>query len=199
MASISRMLGTFVLCIGVALSSGPIAAADDPLQLVENLARRAIPVLTDQSRPATMREEQFRVLLREGFDTDHLARLVLERYWNQMTVDQRAELVVLLEIYLARIYSSQFIGYRDVTVIVVGTRAQSGATTVQTRLRRPDAAPVQIDWRVEPVAGTLRITDLVVEGVSMVITFRSEFASVIRQYGGEVEGLLVLLRQKSRA
>ena len=49
----------------------------------------------------------------------------------------------------------------------------------------------------EPDNGAYKITDVIVEGISMAVTQRSEFAAVIQRHGGQVEGLLALLRQKT--
>ncbi len=63
---------------------------------------------------------------------------------------------------------------------------------------RPNGAPpAKVDWRVTRADGAYKITDVVVEGVSMAVTQRSEFASVIQRNGGKVEGLLAMLRQKT--
>ena len=175
------------------------AQAADASRVVAGLAERAIPVLTRSEIPEAERERQFRGLLREGFQLDQIARLVLGRYWGQASPAEQTEFVRLLEEYLVQLYASRFADFQNVRLQVEGSRDDQGGTLVRSILVRPQGPPVPIDWRVEQDRGRFVVTDLVVEGVSMVITQRSEFASVIRQRGGQVEGLLQMLRQKTRS
>lgn len=173
-----------------------VSKAADPASFVDNLAKRAIPVLTDASIPQAEREAQFRSLMKEGFDTREIAQLVLGRYWRQASDEQKRDFVGLLEDYLVRLYAARFREYSDVSLEVAGVRDEPEGAIVQSTLVRPSGPPVKLDWRVEQQGGRYSITDLVVEGVSMVITQRSEFASVIRQGGGQVQALIDVLRKK---
>lgn len=172
------------------------ASAADPAGFIDRLASKAIPVLTNSSIPEPERESQFRNLMKEGFDIRQITQLVLGRYWRQATEEQQQELVQLLEDYLVQLYSVRFTQYANVSLQVNGVRPESEGTLVHSTLVRPSGPPVNLDWRVEEDDGAFTITDLVVEGVSMVITQRSEFASVIRQGGGQIQALIDVLRRK---
>ena len=182
---------------GLGMSAPAGAQASDPAGFVSTLAQRAIPVLTRPELPERQREQEFRNLLHEGFDMTQLSRLVLGRYWNQASPAEQAEFVKLLERYLIQLYAARFADFQNVRLQVDGTRSEQGQALVRSTLVRPNGPPVGLDWRVENAGGRFTITDIVVEGVSMVITQRSEFASVIRQQGGQVAGLLQVLRQKT--
>jgi phospholipid transport system substrate-binding protein len=69
-------------------------------------------------------------------------------------------------------------------------------TVVNTRIVRPaaDAAPIAVDWRVRDNDGRLSIIDIVAEGVSMVVTQRSEVGSVVSQKG--MDGLIATMKQR---
>lgn len=189
-----RPLSVGMLVLLLALPS--ISNAADPASFVDNLAKRAIPVLTDASIPQAEREAQFRSLMKEGFDTREIAQLVLGRYWRQASDEQKQDFIGLLEDYLVRLYAARFREYSDVSLEVAGVRDEPDGALVHSTLVRPSGPPVNLDWRVEQQGGKYSITDLVVEGVSMVITQRSEFASVIRQGGGQVQALIDVLRKK---
>jgi len=68
---------------------------------------------------------------------------------------------------------------------------------VKSLVDRGAQQPIRVDWRITFPDGRYKIIDIVVEGVSMVQTQRSEFSSVIRRSGGKVEGLLTALREKA--
>jgi phospholipid transport system substrate-binding protein len=61
---------------------------------------------------------------------------------------------------------------------------------------RPGAENIRVDWRLRADNSDFRILDVIVEGLSMAVTQRDEFASVIQSKGGKVAGLLDVLRQK---
>ncbi len=65
------------------------------------------------------------------------------------------------------------------------------------RITRPQGDPVQVEWRLRRAADSWKISDVVVEGISMAVTRRSEFSSVIGSHGGRIEGLLEVLRKKA--
>lgn len=62
---------------------------------------------------------------------------------------------------------------------------------------RPQGEPIQVEWRLRREAGGWKIIDVVVEGISMAVTHRSEFSSVIGRHGGRIGGLLDVLRDKT--
>ncbi|TMJ66267.1 MAG: ABC transporter substrate-binding protein [Alphaproteobacteria bacterium] len=59
------------------------------------------------------------------------------------------------------------------------------------------ASPMKLDWRLVADNGTYKITDIIVEGISMMTTQRSEFASVVQRNGGQVRGLIAMMREKT--
>ena len=108
---------------------------------------------------------------------------------------QRSQFV---EDFIVRSYAIRFAGYSGQTFAVKGsTPGPKETTVVHSRVLQRNAEPIRVDWRVEPRGGKLVITDIIVEGVSMSVTQRSEFASVIQSSGGKVEGLLEALRNKT--
>jgi phospholipid transport system substrate-binding protein len=58
-------------------------------------------------------------------------------------------------------------------------------------------AAVRIDWRLVNHNGAYKINDVIVEGISMAVTQRSEFASIVQRNGGQVRSLIALMRQKT--
>ncbi len=65
------------------------------------------------------------------------------------------------------------------------------------QITHPQGDPVQIEWRLRRAGDSWKINDVVVEDISMAVTRRSEFSSVIGSHGGRIEGLLEVLRKKA--
>jgi phospholipid transport system substrate-binding protein len=137
-------------------------------------------------------------LFDQDFDVPAIARFVLGRYWRLATPAQQQEFVRLFAVYTALAYSNRLAEYTGETLRVTGSRPEPDGPIVTSEIVRPKGAPpTRVDWRLSSADGTYKITDVIVDGISMAVTQRSEFASVIQRHGGQVQGLLTLLRQKT--
>jgi phospholipid transport system substrate-binding protein len=191
------LIAVLMFLVGSLVPAIPAAAAADPAAIINNLGRRALEVLGKDANQA-QRVARFRALLREDFDVPGIGRFVLGRYWNQATEEQRAEYVKLFEDYIAMAYATRLAEYTGETFKVTGSRPEGDGAIVSSQILRPaGAAPVKVDWRLTGREGNYKISDVSVDGISMAVTQRSEFASVIQHNGGQVQGLITMLRQKT--
>ncbi len=178
---------------GDALTEG---AAD----YITELSRTAIDKLGAKDISAAERAEAGRKLLEKYFAGRDLARFVLGRYWRVASEQQRARFMTLLrEVALTRFLPTfQRMSMDQVTIErSIADPQAKGVARVITRVDVPDRAPVKLAWRVRPTDdGGYEIVDIMAEGVSMAITLRSEYSSVIDQNGGRVEALLSRLEQR---
>jgi phospholipid transport system substrate-binding protein len=187
-----------LLFAGFIAASPGAAAADAPSDFITTLGTRAITELADEEISQADREARFRTLLNEHFDVPAIGRFVLGRHWKTASDTERTEFLKLFEDFIVRSYAARFAGYSGETFSVKGsTPGPKSATVVHSKVLRGSAEPIRLDWRVEPRGDKLVITDVIVEGVSMSVTQRSEFASVIQSSGGKIEGLLEALRNKT--
>jgi phospholipid transport system substrate-binding protein len=193
-----RSLLTAVIALGLGIAAAvPLAAAAaDPVALINDLGNRAIEVLGKNARP-NEREARFRELFNEDFDVPVIARFVLGHYWRVATPAQQQEFVRLFNEYTVIAYSNRFAEYSGETLKVTGSRPDGDGSIVTSEIFRANGAPpAKVEWRLSLTDGTYKITDVIVDGISMAVTQRSEFASVIQRHGGQVQGLLSLLQQK---
>ena len=118
--------------------------------------------------------------------------------FKKATKEQQAEYLQLFEELLIVTYVDRFKQYSGENLKVVKSLANNAKDAmVFSQIVREGTQPVNVDWRVRTSDNkTFKIIDVMVEGVSMGQTQRSEFASVIRQNGGKVEGLLAVLRKR---
>jgi len=193
------LISACVLIVGILMSACPAAAAADPAAVITNLGNEALKVLGNNVDPS-LRVARFRQLFSEDFDVPGIARFVLGRYWRVATEQQQQEFVKLFADYIALAYSNRLAEYSGETLQVTGSRPVPDGSVVSSEIVRPNRAPpAKVDWVLTQHAGTYKINDVIVEGVSMAVTERSEFASVIQRNGGQVQGLITALRQKTEA
>ena len=185
-----------VAMTGVASAAFATAQTGEASQFIRQLGDQAITTLQTPGITLEEREARFRGILRNGFDLPFIGRFVLGRYWKKTAPEVRDDYLNLFSEYLLQIYSARLGGYAGEALTVVSERpAGTKDVVVSTRIDRPSGPPIAADWRVRITDNRLRIIDVSVEGVSMVVTQRSEFASVIQRNG--VEGLIEVLRART--
>lgn len=186
-----------LLVIGVLLPGRPAAAAADPVAVITSLGNEALKVLGKNVDP-NLRVARFRQLFSADFDVPGIARFVLGRYWRVATPAQQQEFLKLFTDYIALAYSNRLAEYSGETLRVTGSRPAPDGELVSSEIVRANGQPpARVEWLLTPQDGAYKISDVIVEGVSMAVTQRSEFASVIQRNGGQVEGLITALRQKT--
>jgi phospholipid transport system substrate-binding protein len=187
----------FIVLVAVAaIPPVTVRAAMDPVAFIGDLGRRALDVLSNRA-PPPVREARFRQLYREDFDGPLIARFVLGRYWRIASPQEQQEFMHLFEDYVVLAYAARLSNYSGEQFRVLGSRPDRDVTIVSSEIQRPNGAPaVKVDWRLVDDRG-FKIADVVVDGISMAVTQRQEFASVIQRHGGQVGGLLMLMREKT--
>lgn len=189
-----------------AVTSGRDAlAAPDPeaaRSFIVRLSEQTFEVLRQPGRTRDMVQTAFRELLRSSFDTYTIARFVLGRYWNSATPAQQREYLRLLEDMVVLTYARRFDQYHySGETLQVGTVHPEGNNdvTVDSQVTLQQRPPLKVSWRLRERNGQFRIIDIAVEGISLMVTQRSEFSSLIERNGGRIEALLDALRARIAA
>jgi len=199
-----RKFVAFALCATITLSTTSAWAKDfgkEAEAFVQSLADNAISSFrTMEAGPD--REKEFRRLLNEGFDVRAIGKWVLGRYWRKAKDDEKEEYLNLFEDFIIVTYSNRFKDYSssDITLKVTESVAKNEADAiVRSQIKRPQSSePIMVDWRIKAnKSNELKVVDVVVAGVSMSQTQRSEFSSVIKNNGGKVSGLINALKTKT--
>lgn len=180
---------TLVVQAPDALASEKAAAT----KFIDRLNDSAFNVLQSQRLSPDQKETAVRKLLSENFDFNLIGKFVLGSSWRKATGDQRKEYLSLFKEYVLAIYTRRLVQYSGQKIQVVGAKAIGKRDVlVITILARPSGPPLKANWRVRSNHGEHQILDVVVAGVSMVVTQRSDFRSIIRRQG--VDGLIKKLR-----
>ena len=174
------------------------AVPDTADAFIKRVGKQAIDSLTATNLPDSEREKRFREILEDTFDVKLIARFTLGRYWRRASEEQRKEYVHLFEDFIVQAYAARFKNYAGERFEVGQVRdINDQDQLVQSDIVLQDGRKIPVHWRVRGEKQMYRIVDVVVEGVSMAITQRDEFSSIINQHGGKVDGLLVALRKKT--
>lgn len=168
-------------------------------KFIDTMAGSAIEFLGNKNMAQSAKRQAFDKLLRESFDMDTIGRFALGRYWRTATDAQRKEYMNLFRRMVLDVYSARFSEYNGQKFETRGARPEGERDVLVTSfIVQPNGPEVQVDWRVREKDGRYRVVDVLVEGVSMAVTQRSDFSAVIQRGGGEIEVLLQHLREKTR-
>ena len=167
-------------------------------ELIQTLGDKAFSTLQRPGMTLEERESAFAEILREGFDLDLIARFVLGKYWRQASDEQRDDYLRAFSDFVITTYARRLGGFTGQSFEIIGTKqaGQKKDVLVSTRIDRPSGPPIQAAWRVRESDGQVRIIDVVVEGVSMAVTQRQEFAAVAKRSG--IDGLVQVLRAQTQ-
>jgi phospholipid transport system substrate-binding protein len=130
-------------------------------------------------------------------DFRETTRLATGKTWNSATPEQQEQLVNEFRSMLVRIYSNAIDVYRGQTMKVLPLRLPPGATdvTVRNQFLRAGQPPVPVDYAMTKTSGKWMIYDITVDGVSLVLNYRDEFAQITRTSG--IDGLIRRLKEKN--
>jgi len=131
-------------------------------------------------------------------DFEESTRLAVGRAWPQATPEQKKRLVTEFRNMLVRTYSNAIEGYQGQTLKVLPSRGKQEAkdeATVRTQFVRAGGKPLPIEFQMRKAGQQWKVYDITVEGVSLVLTYRSEFDAVVKQDG--IDGLIKRLSEKN--
>ena len=187
-------LAGLALCVGLSAH----AAANGAEDFIRQMGDRAVATVNAPNLGESARSKRFGSIFRDAFAVPVIGRFVLGQYWRLATDAERKEYLTLFEDYVVQTYTNRFSGYRGVTFKVGAARAvNEQEQLVPSEIVRPDGqSPVEVQWRVKQGSG-YKVVDVIAEGVSMLISQRDEFASIINRSGGKVSGLIDVLRQRT--
>jgi phospholipid transport system substrate-binding protein len=131
-------------------------------------------------------------------DFEQSTRLAVGRAWSQASPEQKNKLVNEFRNMLVRTYSNAVGAYQGQTLKVLPSRGKQDPedATVRTQFIRPGGQPLPIDFALRKTDKGWKVYDITVEGVSLVLTYRSEFDAVVKQEG--IDGLIKRLAQKNQ-
>ena len=187
-------LAIAALCLWSAPAVAP--AAEGPRAVVEATTDAVLGVLRDGGLTADDKRHRIEDIVYTRVDFDTLSRLVLARNWNTLTEAQRADFVREFKRHLSLTYGKSVDNYRNERVAILSEREEArGDWTVKTKIVRGGPDDIAVDYRLRQTDGTWRIIDFIIEGVSLVSNYRSQFQEIMAH--GGAERLLELLRDKN--
>ena len=194
------LIAIFACLMALAL---PARAQQDlgPEELVRKVTQDVLDAIRSDKQLAAGDRQKALKLAEEKvlphIDFEDAARLAVGRAWAQATPEQRKKLVEEFRKMLVRTYSNAISAYEGQTMKVLPVRMKPGDTevTVHNQYIRAGGTPLPVDYQMHKTDQGWKIYDITVEGVSLVLTYRSEFDAIVKQSG--IDGLIKRLEEKN--
>ena len=174
------------LNLGITAESRAQSSPQEAARFVESLGSQAAVLLASGKVDGPgKRRSALRSLIRDSFDLEQTSQFVLGKFWNKATLEQRAEFQDLFTEYLLNNYARHIGTYKAETLVVVASNVVGDRDVmVETKVESAEGSTSPV-WRVRASdSGQYRIIDVSVDGVSLALTQRREFASVAAPFGG---------------
>jgi phospholipid transport system substrate-binding protein len=193
-----------LLTVGILLLTSPMIAASadqSATALVERTADKMLSTL--ESRRAEVERKPQLIndlvdsILAPHFDFTQMTRLAVGRDWQKASPAQQQALTDSFRNLLVRTYAKSIMKYSGQEIVYEAARpgTRSGTVVVPTEVRAPGAAPIPIDYSMIERGSSWKVYDVVIDGVSMISNYRSQFRTTIATSG--IDGLIEQLRAKT--
>ena len=193
-----RILATLLAALVPALA----AAQESPDQLVKRTTDEILTIIKTDKDVASGNQAKVVELAEQKvlphFDFERMTRLAVGRNWAQATDAQKQALTKEFRTLLVRTYSSSLSQYRNQTIDVKPTKiaAADKEATVRTAVIQQGGPPIPIDYAMEKADTGWKVYDVIIDGVSLVTTYRGTFNDQIQK--GGIDGLVKTLQDRNR-
>ena len=191
----------WIALVMLLLSPLLFAAESDPDELIKKTTNEVLTVIKQdkeiQAGSKKKIKDVIEVKVLPHFDFTRMTRLALGRFWKQATPEQQVALVSEFKTLLVRTYSTSLISYRDQQINYKPLKMTPADTdvVVKTLIMQPGAQSIPLDYSMVKTPTGWKAYDISVDGVSLVINYRSSFAQEIQQ--GGVDHLIKTLQAKN--
>ncbi|HFD12099.1 MAG TPA: ABC transporter substrate-binding protein [Crenotrichaceae bacterium] len=173
-----------------------------PQQVIQTVSSELKTRIGDKAYKGNMTETMRIVeeVLSPHVDQHRVSALALGKYWKKATPEQRAAFEEEYKRTMIRLYSSAYASYKDWSIRFMPMKLKPDAkkTIVKIEVDRSGGQPVAISYRMVNKSGNWKVYDIIIEGISLVSNYRSQFTEIIDQNKGSVQALIDHLAQKNQ-
>lgn len=181
---IKRYLMTVIFSVFVVYHSVPFAYAGEPTQQVKQTVDKVIDILKDKElkKPEKTKERRaaIRKVVGERFDFEEMSKRSLSIHWKNRTPEERKEFVQLFTDLLERSYIKKIESYTDEKILYTGEDIEGEYSVVKSKVVTKRNLEVPIEYRLLKKNSKWEVYDVVIEGVSLVNNYRTQFNKIIR-------------------
>jgi phospholipid transport system substrate-binding protein len=183
----------FTLALIFLMARGKVFATTPMEQIRETLQQVMTVVSGPSNGDEKERSDTLRNALMPRFDWDEMAKRVLGRHWDSVG-NRQDEFVAAFAEFLGNSYMGKIGSYKDEKVLFVGERTENNRAQVDTKIVPSKGDSTSVSYRLHRVQGDWKIYDVVVEDISIVSNYRSQFERILAK--GNFDDLMKRLKDK---
>jgi phospholipid transport system substrate-binding protein len=174
-----------LLVLAPFLPAGAQTSPDGAADFLRNIGNETIVLLRDNGMAKSQKEAELRRILEKSIDMQTIARFALGKTWREISEEQRERYLKLFRDYVLYSYSKRLLTFSGETFDVVTSKPVRRDALVYTLIHQQSGQAIKTYWRIRNKGEGYYVIDVIVEGISMAVTQRSEFRTVINQRGVE--------------
>ena len=164
---------------------------------VENLGKQVVEKVSNINLSESERIVNFRNLYLDAFDNYYISRFVLGQYWKRLDSNMRKQFVESFNNYIVTTYAPKFKGWEG-TFKATDSLLENNYYNVKMNVLNKDGPTLKFMWKIYLDKNkNFKILDVNIDGVSMLVTQRAEFMSVIKNNPKGVIGLIEAMEKKT--
>jgi phospholipid transport system substrate-binding protein len=187
---VAAMLFTICLMPGFVVASSPTEQIQETIRQVMNVAN------SSAAGSETGRKQALRDSLMPRFDWAEMAKRALGKHWDGVSTRQ-GEFINAFADFLGNSYVGKIGGYKDEKILYLQETVTDNVAEVKTRIVPTKGDPTSVNYHLHQVQGDWKIFDVVVEDISLVVNYRSQFSRILAK--GSFDDLLRELREKEQS
>lgn len=172
-----------LLCAIVAfiLTQSSYAGAGGPTEQIQSGVEKVIAILKDPKLQGEAKRKQLREAIYPKFDFAEMARRSLGIHWQRRSPEEQQEFVRLFTEVMEGAYMSNLEGYQGEKVIIGSEKQDKEFAEVDTKVVTKKGEEVTVNYKLRQTSNDWKIYDVVIENISLVNNYRSQFNRVIAQ------------------
>lgn len=172
----------------------PALCADPAIEFMDNLAHEIIEKGAKGS--IEEREAFFYDKFTTNIDLKSVAKQVLGVYWKKATPEEQKDFIEAFTNLITKTWTDRFGLYQGQDIVFQGTRNANQKNQIYVDSQIKDEPPIEVIWRLRQKDNTYQIVDIIVENVTMVLSYRNEYTAFLQQHQGAVQALIDELNDK---
>jgi phospholipid transport system substrate-binding protein len=194
----NKQITGVILTLAILLVIPLQGLAATPKETIETGVNNLLKTLGDPVFKAKSKDQQIATIgtqIETVFDFKELSRRTLGKQWKKMSAAQRTEFVKLFKQLLQGVYADRLLAYSDQKVIFdKEIMLKKGRAEVQSYLQTSGGKKIPLFYRLTDKSGSWKVYDIIIEGVSMVKNYRTQFRQILAK--DSPDKLLEILRDK---
>lgn len=198
-----KLLNVF-LCLFCFSSQALASETATAEQFAKNLADNIITNVVRPKISLQQKQKKFQSVFMSAINVKKNARFTLGRYAKKASDEQLQAYTDALADNIVYTWTTRFNEYAgdalnsEAISFASARKSENGDFYITSKIKLPNAeSDVEMIWRISDKNGEMKLADLIVEGVSMLMSYRNEYTAVLQQNGGDIDALTQMLKKKN--